>query len=75
MTFGLTSARPIVRLEVDPLDDGLVAPTIVTGADLRLVVGLAFTPEKAGTFSVQVRAIDDAGCVGATGLRRDVTVH
>lgn len=75
VTFSLNSVRRVVRLEVDPLGDGLAAPTVVTGADLRLVVALAFTPEKAGTYSVQVRARDEAGCEGATGLRRDVVVH
>lgn len=75
VTFTLDSVRRVVRLEVDLLGDGVAAPTIVTGDDLRLVVALAFTPEKAGTYSVQVRAVDEAGCEGATGLRRDVVIH
>jgi hypothetical protein len=75
VTFSVASARPIVRLEVDPLGDGLPAVTVVQGDDLRPVLALAFAPAVRGTFSVQVRAIDAAGCTGATGLRRDVVVR
>lgn len=74
VTFNVDATRPVVRLEVDPLGDGLPAATVVNGDDLRPVVALAFRPEVVGTFSVQLRATDDAGCVGSTGLRRDVVV-
>lgn len=75
VTFSVASTRPVVRLEVDPLGDGLPAPTVVRGEDLRPVLALAFRPTARGTFSVQVRAVDADGCEGATGLRRDLVVH
>lgn len=75
VTFSVASERPVVRLEVDPLGDGRVAPTIVRGDDLRAVLALAFVPEVAGTFSLQVRAFDDVGCSDATGVRREVVVQ
>lgn len=75
VTFHVAAQRPIVALEIDLLGDGVAAPTAITGADLRPVMALAFQPAKAGTFSVQVRATDAAGCVGSTGLRRDVVIH
>lgn len=75
VTFTVAAARPVVALDVDLLGDGLVAPTQLRGEDLRAVVGLRFTPARSGVYGLQVLATDAAGCVGATGLRRDVVVQ
>lgn len=75
ITFGLQSVRPVVLMEVDPLGDGLPAPTVVRGEDLRDVVALKFLPEARGSFELQMRVTDSAGCVGLTGLRRDLVVQ
>lgn len=74
-TFVVQADRPVVRLEVDLLGDGDAPPTVVTGDDLRAVVALQFTPRRAGRFSLQVRALDAAGCADATGRQRDVEVR
>jgi hypothetical protein len=74
ITFSVASEQPIVRLEVDPWGDGLQAVTVVRGEDLRPVLALAFEPLVAGTFSVQMLAVDALGCEGTTGLRRELVV-
>lgn len=75
VTFTVTGPRPVTAIDVDLLGDGLVAPTQLRGEDLRTVVGLRFTPARAGVFGLQVLATDAGGCEGATTLQRDVTVR
>ena len=60
---------------VDLLGDGLPAPTVVEGTDLRAIAALRFRPAVAGTLELQLRATDAAGCAAATGLRREVRVR
>lgn len=75
VAFTLSAARPVTAVTVDLLGDGLAAPTVVRGDDLRDVVALRFQPAKRGQFEVQIRAVDAAGCEAATGVRRDVEVR
>lgn len=71
----VSGAAPVTRLEVDLLGDGRDAPTVVYGADLRRVRGLAWVPPLRGAYGLQVRAMDIRGCVDATGMRREVEVQ
>lgn len=73
--FALGSARPVTRVVIDLMGDGLAAPTTVQGEDLRPVVGLVFRPETRGTFELQLRATDACGHEGVTGLKREVRIQ
>lgn len=64
----------VVRLEADLMGDGRPG-VAVTGEGLEAIGGLRIPALVAGTFNLQLRAIDALGCVEATGLRRPVTVR
>lgn len=64
-----------MELRIDLLGDGLPAPTIVRGEDLRAVAALTFVPPRVGRYSAHVYAVDSCGREGATGLERPVSVH
>jgi hypothetical protein len=66
---------PVAELVLDLMGDGVDAPVTIRGDDLRPISALRFRPTVAGTWSVELRATDACGRVGATGLRRDVVVR
>lgn len=75
VAFVVSGDVPVTQIAVDLIGDGLAAPVQLHGDDLRPVVALRFQPALAGTFGLELRAVDVCGRVGLTGLRRDVVVQ
>lgn len=65
--------RKIIWLNADLLGDSNPGFWINTD-DGSNVAGLRYFPTKVGTFDLHVFATDILGCMGSTGLRRDVKV-
>lgn len=58
------------------MGDGQPAPTRIIGEDFRLVRQLGFTPTRVGTFGIEIRVLDAAGCWGTSaGQIRNIVVR
>lgn len=75
----LTLRSPIgtrlVSVAADLIGDGEPGWTIETTSDAKRVRGIEYEGTKRGTFNLTLTVTDANGCVGTTGLRRDVRVQ
>lgn len=70
------NARRLVSANVDLLGDAVPGWTVKVDPnyDAAQIGGLRYTPTRIGVFNLVVSVTDDLGCIGQTGLKRDVTV-
>jgi hypothetical protein len=75
--LNVTGPRTVAVLETTLIGGGVPAvDRTIIGTDLRSVRSLWFTPRRTGTYGIEVRAVDVAGCVGSTaGQVRNVVVR